>query len=129
MNDRINKFDEPVCKFGPGGDFVSYWPTGSLPLPQSTTNRMTKILVRLNEIMGGLISSQLEQSTCQKIQQKGTLGYADKNNNFNAIGNTQAATTVKGNFDIYNQPLLFADDCRISRSASNKSKHRVRTRR
>ncbi len=29
MNSTINKEVGPVCKFGPGGDFVSFWPKDS----------------------------------------------------------------------------------------------------
>ena len=29
MNDHLKNKIEPVCKFGPGGDFVANWPTQS----------------------------------------------------------------------------------------------------
>jgi len=32
-NDK-DKQVEPLCKFGPGGDFISVWPTESAELPQ-----------------------------------------------------------------------------------------------
>jgi len=34
MNTHLHNQAEPVCKFGPGGDFVTVWPKEPTPSPQ-----------------------------------------------------------------------------------------------
>jgi hypothetical protein len=41
MNNGRDERIEPVCKFGPGGDYVSFWPPGSFELPQLSSNSLT----------------------------------------------------------------------------------------
>ena len=43
MNEHLNNNNEPVCKFGPGGDFVSNWPPKSNIAP--ITDVITKTTV------------------------------------------------------------------------------------
>jgi len=37
MNERVNNQTEPLCRVGPGGDFVSLWPAENQPNSNCTT--------------------------------------------------------------------------------------------
>lgn len=91
----------PVCKFGPGGDFVSVWPRQLKPLFRRSQSR----LVRLLGSMGGTIAELFDSefSTVQ-IESAG----------------------AEGGGGVSSEPMLFADDWRAGRQIRHKPKHRIR---
>jgi hypothetical protein len=107
---------EPVCRFGPGGDFVSAWP----PQPQSPKKQPAKLLSRLNEIITTLIGS-----TCGLATSKENLDYVVESNTGKPAYSTPTAA-IKSDSRFSGWPLLFADDCRIGLGADNKPKHNIR---
>lgn len=137
---RFDAFkDEPICKFGPGGDYVRAWPgkAGGNPSP-AAENPLRKVLESLADIIRGRvdiasvgdirIEGPQEVSVCEIVNEKreenhvatdkqpGT-GYAE------TTGNTQAHPAVRA------EPLLFADDSRVGAGGRRKSNHRIRAHR
>ena len=134
-NDRIR----PVCKFGPGGDFVSFWPPGSFELPQLSTNSLTKVLMSLSKIMQHLVAAQSGKNpgvsavpgvpskriVCGKGDSKDVL--EERTNEPSA--DAASGPVIRDNRPHAGEPLLFPDDRRISGRAGHKPKHHVRAHR
>lgn len=108
MDNGINKEFEPVCRFGPGGDFVSIWPESS----GAQQSRLLKVLACLNEIIAGVLGSEFDRPSAAvpRAQPIPTV-------RFGQLQKSQA------------QPMLFPDDSRIGLRAAHKPRHRIRTHR
>jgi hypothetical protein len=135
METRKNEQIEPICRFGPGGDYVSFWPGQAIELSGFFATRVGKIIHSANEVLHALVgcgfdlnSSQgcgrqiQEQFTQEKEKTEYGLGYD--------TGRTAYApsiTTVKGDSPVSEEPMLFSDDRRIIFPAGHKPKHRIRT--
>ncbi len=139
---RFDAFrDEPICKFGPGGDYVRTWPpkTAGKADPAGTVeNPLRKVLERLADIIGAnvniasisgvqvdgphqiaareIVSEEREEDHVATDNKSGT-------GNAETIGDTQAHPAVRA------EPLLFADDSRISSGGRRKSNYRIRAHR
>ena len=42
---------DPVCKFGPGGDFVRFWPGTDAPVCPASAGKLTKLLYKLARLI------------------------------------------------------------------------------
>jgi len=132
------KYDpaEPLCKFGPGGDFVYCWPPREGMQPSSLTKLLNKLVP--------LVASQPELKLQSKTPEIATV--AAKNNrrikapteeSENAPSHNAGdkstdatpATIIKSDSLFAGQPLLFPNDSRARRTVKHKSKHRVRAHR
>jgi len=139
MNSRLNMKNEPVCKFGPGGKFVSVWPPEAPMSIEVSSNRLTRLLATMSEIITALLGSEfgvtsdshpdIERSMDWILHRKGRLEYAVENNKVPKSANPTAATIVKSNRLLSDEPMLFADDCRISFRAADKPSHSLRAHR
>jgi hypothetical protein len=103
MDSGTNKQLEPVCRFGPGGEFVSIWP-GPSEFQLLSQNRLLKTLACLNEIIAGVLGSEFDQPSAD-------------------IPKAHPAPAAGG------QPTLFPDDNRIALQATHKPRHRLRAHR
>jgi hypothetical protein len=116
---RDNQFFriDPVCRFGPGGDFVKNWPGNPQDYLKNPQNPLTKLLFSINKLIKATQENQ-EQYSVNITEDK------------NAIQpHTKAVPASSGDNDIQGQTLLFADDCRTGTGTVNKQKHRVRAHR
>jgi hypothetical protein len=111
MNNHTDKQIAPVCRFGPGGDFISVWP----PQSQPHKAQPAKLLTRLNEIIAALLN----------LSSKENLDYVVESN-AGKPAYSSPTTTLKGDSRFSGRPLLFPDDCRIGLTARNKPKHHIR---
>jgi len=102
---------EPVCRFGPGGDFVSIWP----PQSQPPKKQPAKLLGRLNEIITEVLGSVSKEN----------LEYAVKSSTGKPAYSSPTAT-IKSDSRFSGRSFLFPDDCRIGLAARNKPKHHIR---
>ncbi len=106
----------PVCKFGPGGDFVSIWPERFAGLYEPLMGEPGRHrLARLREALAGVIGL-----TTEKTAEMERSGYASDGSRTAYAG---VAAGTEGGGRLRGQAMLFADD---SRAAGHKSKHRVR---
>jgi hypothetical protein len=126
---------EPLCKFGPGGDFVWFWPSEPSESAGLSPNSLGKLLARLGEIMNGLLSSHpgaaampgvIDGSTNRILRGEGNLEYAHEN--FKTDETTYAASSsiTGGDSGFSGEPMLFADDWRVGRRVRHKPKHHIR---
>jgi len=127
---------EPVCRFGPGGDFISVWPLESARAIQPSPNRLAKLLTSLSEIITALLGSEFDTATVPTdIRRRTNHLFAEKEKSEDAVGNNKAdkpahatpATIIKSHSRFSGEPVLFADDWRIGLRTGHKPKHRIRT--
>jgi hypothetical protein len=111
MNSQPDKQIEPVCRFGPGGDFVSAWP----PQPQPPKKQPVTLLGRLNEIITTLLGSVSKENLEYVVESSvGKPAYSSP------------TAAIKSDSRFSGRPLLFPDDCRIGLAAGHKPKHHIR---
>jgi hypothetical protein len=122
MNSHPNKQIEPVCRFGPGGDFVSVWP----PQSQPPKKQPVTLLSPQNEIITTLLgSTSLVRAKCPAVARKENLEYVVESSTGKPAYSAPTAA-IKSDSRFSGRPLLFADDCRIGLGADNKPKHHIR---
>ncbi len=111
MNTDLHKQTEPVCKFGPGGDFVTVWPKEPTPSPQPATNHLAKFLTSIAEIMTALLGSEFNTTS------------ADAGN----IHRPTPAPVIKSDSPFPPvQPMLFPGDWGIGARTGHKPKRCIR---
>ena len=120
MNSSENKQIEPLCRFGPGGDFISDWTLRDMQSIKLPEKYLSKFLNSLNEIMTALLGSDLNTTSMENAEyvvesRTGRPAYAAPN------------AVIKSDSQLSGQPVLFPDDSRISIAAEHKPKHRIRT--
>jgi len=139
---RFDAFaDEPICMFGPGGDYVRAWPgkaVGKTDAAPAAENPLRKVLESLADIIGATVNiasipgirieGPQEVGACRIINEEREENYlaTDKQpgtGNAETTGNTQAHPAVRA------APLLFADDSRVGAGGRRKSNHRIRAHR
>lgn len=118
MNQEEDKQNEPICRFGPGGDFVWVWPRERLVSPQAEAGGLGRLLGRLNEIMFKLLGSEEDKSE-----------YVNENSKADSETYAASATVIRANRQLQREPMLFSDDWGAGVGTGSKPKHRVRTHR
>lgn len=141
--DKDNRI-EPVCKFGPGGDFVSFWPPESSPDARHSPGSLADLLGTISELMNAMLgtnrrsglpgfssaSTNTYHPTGETFCLKEKLEYAVKNSKAeNDAGSAHPATdaVIKSNRLLSTEPMLFADACGAGLRIGHKPKHRIRT--
>jgi hypothetical protein len=111
MDNSANKQFQPLCRFGPGGDFVCLWPESSeFQLPSQ--NRLLKIFACLNEIIAGVLGSEFSRPSTAAAKTQPMPVFR-----FEQSRKSQAQST------------LFPDDSRIGLRTAHKPRLRIRARR
>jgi hypothetical protein len=118
MDNHPEKQIEPVCRFGPGGDFVSNWP------PQN--KRPAKLLSRLNEIITSLIGSTSKENLEYVVETNAGKSAGGRDFAIGEPSYSSPTAAIKSNSRFSGRPLLFPDDCRTGSAADNKQKHHIR---
>jgi hypothetical protein len=113
----------PVCRFGPGGDFVRPWP-GSKQYLQNADNPLSRLLSKISTIIGTL---ENQRQYADVTANKGTIDAKQMQDA--PAPDTATTATSKSDSDLCGQTLLFADDYRISQPAKPKPKHHIRAHR
>jgi hypothetical protein len=126
---------DPLCRFGPGGDFTSVWPQDKLDISHPQENVLSKVLGSIAEIMEAVLTPEMQDGSIEitypkvtsrriifpKGQLKNAEIYEPKTTH------AQTTTALKDNSQLSGQPMLFPDDYGISDTTGHKQKHRVRT--
>jgi hypothetical protein len=135
MDNHINQQIEPVCRFGPGGDFIFGWPSK----PQASvylSNRFVKLLNSMNEILNALVGCGFDLDSApadvrtipqQSVWRKEKLEYAYGNDGLDGQAYASSVTIVKSDSSLSGEPMLFSDDRGVVFTVGNKPKHRIRT--
>jgi hypothetical protein len=130
---EFDEFDVPVCRFGPGGDYVSDWPGAKTQLPAREPNPLGKVLAMIADVMGTTVSGELmiqdpaplyiEGPTENHLLSQKQSGAPNKPDH---TSNAPSTAGSKGDSPPAAEPMLFADDSRSSRDAKHKPHHRIR---
>ena len=129
--------DGPVCKFGPGGDFVREWPARK-KVPKQKETPLGKVLTTIAEILGTTISPEVPAAAeghwdigINKLFKGSAFTEEPSGADNRSKRNDQSSSTgsVKSNSNVRAEPLLFADDRRVSRKVRRKPNYRIRTHR
>ena len=139
MNDRLNNQNEPVCRFGPGGDFISAWPKDQAASLKPEQNRLAKLLNTINEIINAALGSEFDNATNittgfipqpnRILYHEEKLKYDVKNSKPDNQTYSAPVAVTKSASSLPGESLLFPDDCRISLRTKHKPKHRIRAHR
>ncbi len=136
----VGRFDEfrdyPLCRFGPGGDYVRNWPAKTTnPPTANSSNPLRKILNTIADIIGATIDpNMLSDMTVEgpadctspviindsREEKRDAADNPEHTDHPQAVGNTQTHSEVQP------QPMLFSDDRRTRTSRRRKSNHRIR---
>ena len=133
---RLDTIDnQPLCKFGPGGDFTASWP-GKKSLTDQHSNSLTRVLSTVAEIFGAVINPEImtemendviaEANILTKIAEQKIAG---KYESTNTTDNTKTVCSASSDTTVRKEKLLFGDDCGVSKQTKRKSNHRIRTHR
>lgn len=127
------KQDIPLCKFGPGGDYVSSWSAPEPSKPQEEHSPLGKVLNLIAEILGAAVQPEilteiacalptepLNPQTASREKTKNEPAYSH---------NTPPASYTPSGKTVCTEAMLFSDDWGIGCGPAHQSGHRIRTRR
>jgi len=126
---EFDDFNVPVCRFGPGGEYVKDWPAKKSPLPEPESNPLGKVLALIADVMGTTVGGELmiqagiEEPAENYLIPEKQSGAANRGENPSYAPSTAGA---KDSSRISAEAMLFADDSRSSRRAGRKPHHRIR---
>jgi len=141
---EVNRYDNqdiPLCKFGPGGDFITEWPAPSCPqqFEVGEPNPLGKVLGLIGRFLGSAIGPDLirdltaelqpvEENVCfsatdltPSVQEKTQNEQANESPDY-----AQAAGRTPGRGRVPRQTLLFSDDRGAGRGSRRKPSYRSR---
>jgi hypothetical protein len=136
-NDRFKRI-EPVCRFGPGGQYLSFWPAGSMEFSsgQPWPNNLSKVLGSIARIISATLSPQqlcadvIIEKNCQSAEESSEHKEQTHNAKPNPKPDKSAYTppnaVIRSNRKFPGEPMLFADDRGTCRRTNNKPKHHIR---
>ena len=137
MTPERNGQIQPLCTFGPGGDFVSFWPKQHSTSRNAVPNSLALLLERLARIINAKLTPDFDASAASHkithqpktltLPEKGNLEYEVKNAKSEKPTDAETTAVIKSNCDLQDQQMLFPDDCRAGLSTGHKPKHRIRT--
>ena len=135
---NIDDGKQPLCKFGPGGDYVYNWPGENAALTTSGRNSLGRVLGALAQIIGATINcellSEFQNAAAAEIEDadKGQLPKEKTESANRKPPEPNYSATIRGakeNKTFPTQPMLFADNGRACRRVRHKQTHRLRAHR
>ena len=129
-NSFLDGENTPLCRFGPGGDFISDWPDEPLRQRQVEVSSIGKTLSRIAEIIGVVIAPELMgQMESANILLGNDLKEDIESGQYANGDHAETAANVRVDKAVSKEPTLFSDDTGISRPVRSKPNNRVRARR
>lgn len=138
--ERFNKSknDIPLCKFGPGGDYVNEWK--ALPSTQSSNKEspLGQVLNAIAEIIGATVQPELLTEIACALPPEPKKGVPEKNNlicqenkedGYHQPDHSKTIPSPVPGGKLSKEPLLFSNDWGVGGGLKYKSNHRVRTHR
>lgn len=133
---RFENEGRPLCKFGPGGDYISDWPGNGRSYSEKNTNVLSKVLSTVASILGATIKAEMLKDMENQVELEAAViaklaedKIAGKYEQPEPTDHTTSTCGTKSDSLLRKEPLLFGDDCGIGNQAKRKSNHRVRTHR
>ncbi len=123
---------EPVCKFGPGGDYVTYWPKKKTCSSESPGS-VGKVLSSIAELLGiSILPEMLKNSPPDSNLQAGDYDIKMEERKSAAQSSFTDAKTAAGSshsLGLSKEPMLFDNPSGVSAKTSSKQNYHIRTRR
>ena len=135
---NIDDGKQPLCKFGPGGDYVYNWPGENPPLTTAGGNSLGRVIGALAQIIGATINcellSELQSNAAAEIKDavKAKLPKEKTESANKKPPRPNYSATIRGAKEsktFPTQPMLFADNGRTCRKVRHKQTHRLRAHR
>lgn len=125
--DRINN-DNPLCRFGPGGEYLYDWPPSNYQYKLPVQDKLTRVLMTISDMISDFVKyppdvvnrSETTETVSGELKYEKAALFAT---------NTSSAANIKSHQHISEQQMLFSDNCRARKSNINKPKHNIRTHR
>ena len=124
--------DEPLCKFGPGGDYVRSWPPEPIGKTAALENPIGKLLATIGQIISATVKPELigEITAGYAISGPNQINaYKEMSHGATRTDNATTAKSAKPGIGTGAKQLLFADDSGSGRRARRKPNNRIRTHR
>ena len=126
----------PICRFGPGGDYVRNWPAGTSDEPASSQgNPLGRILATLADMIGATLDPELLTEINPLAEAENIHNNPVEENISYAVEKSATASNApptpgsKSNSSVRGQSMLFSDDGRVSRPVRRKPHNRIRAHR
>ena len=134
-NLELRILNGPVCRFGPGGDYVSIWPADreiAAKRPKNTIAGLLNVLAGVIEALRGgrpgyAINGPAEIADYTVEREKPF--YVAQGTRADRTTYTSPDSIVKNNRRVCDQRWLFADDWRAGGAVGRKPTHRIRAHR
>jgi hypothetical protein len=133
---RANSKNKPLCRFGPGGDFVYELTDEDV----KSSGKVSGIDKFLNTVAHLLQAASGEGNLCphagERLNPNGHIKFNLEKSNYGKFKSkpsekdySKTTADSSANSPMYSQKRLFSDDCPDSKRTRNHPKHRIRTHR
>lgn len=133
-NNGFSNYDgPPVCRFGPGGDFVTDWPGKVSNVSRRPIGSVLKAIAKMLDVV--ITEELLKSSTIEKINLaiNGSNLTIDSENeidiNKSDESNASPVSGPKAHRQLQKEPMLFDNAAGIGGPVGHKPNHSVRTHR
>lgn len=138
--ERFRKLNDdiPLCKFGPGGDYVNTFNASTSPKPAEKESPLGQVLTAIAEIIGATVHPEiLTEIACalpaayepQKPVSE-THDHQEKpEDGVRKANHTQTTQNTLPSGKLSKEPMLFGDDWGTGSKLKYQPNHRVRTHR
>lgn len=124
--------NQPLCKFGPGGDYTRTWPPQPIGETAAIENPIGKLLGTIGEIISATVKPELigEITAGYAISGPNKIKpYKETSQREPTADNAKTAKSAKPGIGPGTKQLLFADDSRSRNRTRRKPNNRVRAHR
>jgi hypothetical protein len=136
MNNQPNKKNEPLCRFGPGGDFVWSWEPNQEPLDYSRSGPIVELVRCIIETISALLSLEFVNEdtslNCRGgliLHSKETVSDECYDGRNSVLIDTEKNPASQINKPFPGEPMLFPDFRGTGIKAWHKPKHGIRAHR
>ena len=131
---QTNK-NTPLCKFGPGGDYVSEWDAANIAPAEHKETHLGQVLNVIAEIIGATVQPEIlteiacalpvgnNSKTPLSSNQENKVDGSEDTNHTKTAGNTSTSRKL------LEEPMLFSDDWGTGGGTKRKPSHGVRAHR
>jgi hypothetical protein len=134
---RQENKNAPLCKFGPGGDYVDEWDAPSEAVEHKETH-LGQVLNVIAEIIGATVQPEIltEIACALPVEGDSKASLPEKSNNQETQADgpkhtsyPKAARNASASRKLSKEPMLFGDDWGTGGGTKHKPNHRLRTHR
>jgi hypothetical protein len=134
---RNKQMDIPLCKFGPGGEYINELHADDVELhhqPDDAASPLGKVLYAIADVIGATVQPEMlmEIACALPIEDEQSPTCSKESQQDAQPANRRHPQTTSGpcaNWKLSKEPLLFSNDWGTGTETRHKSGHRVRTHR